>query len=143
MYQNGLILPNSIHWKYYPVKIGSIYFLESSDKYKFGHIIRCHATGITLLASSYLGIGIKSFFKCFEFFKFNMLDEKPVLIRLKMKISCLTKNIFCFLLINTNSQQLIHRIHGFGCQFYLQTKTKNLVDFISFYCMIFTLNLIN
>ena len=143
MYENGLLLRDCIHWKYYPVKIGSIYFLEYSDKYKFGHIIRCHATGITLLASSYLGIGIKSFFKCFEFFKFNMLDEKPVLIRLKMKISCLTKNIFCFLVINTNSQQLIHRIHGFGCQVYLQTKTKNLVDFISFYCMIFTLNLIN
>ena len=34
------------------------------------------------------------FFKCFVFFKFNMLDKKAVPIRLKIKTICLTKNLF-------------------------------------------------
>ena len=35
-----------------------------------------------------------SFFKGFVFFKFNMLDKKGVLIRLKIKAICLTRKLF-------------------------------------------------
>ena len=45
---------------------------------------------VTLLALILYSI----LFKCFAFFKFNMLDEKPALIRLKIKIICLTKSFF-------------------------------------------------
>ena len=58
------------------VKVGSISFFSFSDMQKFHHLFGCHAIGI-----NYSLI----FFKCFTFFRFNMVDKRAVLNRLKIK----------------------------------------------------------
>ena len=57
------------------VKMVSISFFSFSDTQKFYHLS-------------------ESFFKCFAFLKFDILDKKAVLIRLKIKTICLTKKLF-------------------------------------------------
>ena len=73
----------------------------------------------------------------FAFFKFplpnkksgNMFYKKSVLIRLKIKTICLTKEIFEMIikitvfLINSNDQELIHHIHCFWYTFCHHNKT--------------------
>ena len=56
------------------VKMVSISFFSFSDTQKFYHLS-------------------ESFFKCFAFLKFDILDKKTVLIRLKIKTICLTKKL--------------------------------------------------
>ena len=70
-------------------------FFSFSDAQKFHHLLGCHSIGIN---SSLV------FFKCFAFFRFNMASQKSdnvvidwqkktALIRLKIKIICLTKKL--------------------------------------------------
>ena len=70
------------------------FFISFSDTQKLHHLLGCHAIGIN---SSRILL-----YKCFPFFKFNMpiqasdniLDKNAVLIRLKIKVNCLTKKLF-------------------------------------------------
>ena len=84
--QNVPVLSNCIHKKHYSVKIGSISFFSSADMQKYYHLLGFHIIGI----NSSLNI----FSKFFAFSKFNILDKKTVLIRLKIKKICLTKKLY-------------------------------------------------
>ena len=86
-------------------------FFSSSDMHQSYHLLGYHGTGIKF---SFI------FFKFFAFLKFNMLDKKAVLIRLKIKTICLTKKLILnsykitvFLLINSGNEELIHHINCF------------------------------
>ena len=61
------------------------FFFLSSHIHKIHHVLGCHAIGDNFSLI---------FFKFFAFLKFKMPSQKNVLIRLKIKIICLTKNTF-------------------------------------------------
>ena len=60
----------------------------------FSHPLACTSSTICWEATLWLLILRLSFFKFFPFLKFNLLDKKAVLIRLKIKTKCLTKKSF-------------------------------------------------
>ena len=61
------------------------FFFTSSDTHKSHHLLGCHVTSIN---SSF-----NSFFECFTFFKFSLLDKKTVLNTLKINKICLTRKL--------------------------------------------------
>ena len=77
-----MLYTTETHFYNSSVKIGSVSFFISSDMQKLHHLLGCHTIGIN---------SALIFFKCFAFFKFNMLDKKAVLTREKIKTICLTK----------------------------------------------------
>ena len=90
------------------------------------------------------------FFKCFAFFKFNMLDKNVVLTREKIGQLVWRKSFFLvvikinffffFFIINSVNQELINHIHCLDAYFIIKARQRNLVYFTSFCSMIFTLN---
>ena len=84
-FNTSILYTTDTHFYNSSVNIGSISFFSSSDTHQSHHLLGCHATGVN---PSFI------FFKCLAFFKFNMLDKKAVLIRLKIKTSCYTKKLF-------------------------------------------------
>ena len=99
-----------------------------------------YSTGISFLIK---------FFKVFFAFKFSMLDKKAVLTREKIKTTCLTKELSLIVIKITFFYNLLWYPRAnlsyplFFIYFIIKSSQINLLDFLSSYFMIFTLNLIH
>ena len=71
-------------------------FQYKSALFLYSHILKCkNFTMQEFALSTLLALILHlNFFKYFVFFKFNMLDKKAVLTIEKIKIVCLTKELF-------------------------------------------------
>ena len=89
-FNTSILYTTDQHFYYSSVKIGSISFFSSSRKHQSNPIIFCDATLLALIVQLY-------FFKCFAFFKFNMLDKK--LFWLKKKLEQFARQKIFFLIV--------------------------------------------